>query len=123
MEMVALLAELLELLPVYPVVVPLLRELGIVALESFLQQRIRVARLSHLCQERLLLLIDLEQSLLDLIALLPQLLELLLVRLVFSALLSQLPRYLLEFFLHRRVCLADLLPLVQKQLLLLLGLR
>ena len=82
-----------------------------------------MTRLSQLCQEGLLLLVDLGQSFLELVALLPQLLELLSVSLVFSALLRQLPCHLLEFVLQRRVRLADLLPLVQKQLLLLLGLR
>ena len=91
--------------------------------QSFLQQRIRVTCLFQLCQQRLLLLIELEQSFLELVALLPQRLKLLAVSLVFSAFVSQLPCHLLEFFLHCRVRLADFFPLVQKQLFLLLGLR
>ena len=79
------------------------------ALESFLQQRIRVTRLFQLCQERLFLAIYLEQSFLQLVTRLAELLKLLPVPLVFSAFLSQLPCNLLEFFLQLRVHLAKLL--------------
>ena len=77
LDLIVLLAELVELLPVCPVVVPLLRELGIVALESLLQHRVGVACFAHLCQERLLLDLVLRQLLLDLVVLLAELLELL----------------------------------------------
>src|SRR5207302_109530 len=82
-----------------------------VALESFLQQRRRVTRLFQLCQERLFLPIYLDQSFLQFVALLVELLELLPVPPVFSAFLSQLPCNLLEFFLQLRVRLANLLEL------------
>ena len=62
-------------------------------------------------------------TLLQMVALLSEPLELLPVSLVFSAFLGHLPCHPLEFFLHLSVRLAELLPLVQKLLLLLLCLR
>ena len=123
LQLVALLAELLELLHVRLLFGPFERQLCVVALESFLQQRIRMPSLSQLCQERLFLPLYLEQPLLQLVALLSEPLELLPVSLVFSAFLRHLPCHPLEFFLHLSVRLAGLLPLVQKLLLLLLCLR
>src|SRR5438309_7235048 len=95
-----LLAEPLELLLVPLVFSAFLSQLPCNPLEFFLQLRVRLAELLELLPVSL-----------GFALLLAEPLELLLVPLVFSAFLSQLPCNLLEFFLQLRVRLAELLEL------------